>query len=243
MKLQDFFKKHLEPIMIGVIILIAVFCLLFMAGILQDNHNLKAYANVQDSTITMYKTFRASDGEIINRQEQEIIDMGRYEKDDAKLIAELKARGITDASTIINLQTENKRLKLELSYKPTGHVDTVVINTGPNPGTYLRVPQIFGYKDQWLSATGIVGTVGITLDSIIMNNQPQIVIGWTGGFFKKSQPVIDYSDKCPYVRVTSMKNIVIIKDPPFYKRPWFYRLEGALLLGGAEYGWNKITGK
>jgi hypothetical protein len=243
-KIQDFIKKHIQPVLEGAVVIFMLLIVLYTAVITKNNHDLNKYVNVQDSTIEMYKTFRAGDNEVISRQEQQIIDMERYEKDDAKLIAELKARGITDASIIINLQTENKRLKLELSYKPTGHVDTVVINTGPNPGTYLKVPQIFGYKDQWLSATGIVGTVGITLDSIVMNNQPQLVIGWTGGFFKKSQPVIDYSDKCPYVRVTSMKNIVVVKDPPFYKKPWFYRLEGAALFFGIDYGLKKIsTGK
>ena len=138
------------------------------------------------------------------------------------------------------MQTENKRLKLELSYKPDSVIDTLVIHDGPNLKTYLKVPIKAGFKDQWLQLDGTVKTTGFTMDSIIVYSEPQIVIGWSKKFLKKSKPIIDFSDKNPYTKVISMENKIIVKPVPFYRNPWFYRAEGVVVLFGVLEGVKAI---
>lgn len=227
---QNTLKKAWIILMILTIAASVGFAFITALGIRKAQTEL---TSARDS-IQTFKEIVGARSQIIARQEQEIVTLKNFKAQDEALIKELKADGIKKVNTIIKLETENKRLKLEASFKPDSTVDTLVVTEGPAPGTYLRVPQPFSYGDRWTFVAGNVKSTGVTIDSLITFNEPQIVLGWSKGFLKKSKPIVDYSDKCPYVRVTSMENRIIVRPKPFFQNPWILRLEGALGLYGAQ---------
>ena len=177
---------------------------------------------------------------IISTQEQQIVTYKVFKAQDDSLIKVLRKQGLKDATVIITLQTENRRLKTEAQYKPDAVIDTMVVHDGPDLKTYLRVPLPFSFKDQWLVYGGRVKTTGVTMDSLIVYSQPSISLGWSTGFLKKSKPIVVFHDKNPYTVVTDMNNIVIQNPLKFYETPWFHRVEGAAIAVGIGWGIKQI---
>lgn len=188
-----------------------------------------------------YETLIAKNGETITRQEQNIMTLKQAKDLAEDEIKSLKALGVKNASTIVWLTTENKRLKLEASYVTPP--DTIVI-PGPSPdisSTYLKVPAPFHYlNDPWIVIRGTVKSTGVTIDSTIVYSKPSITLGWSTGFLKKSKPIVVWKDKNPYTTVLDMNNIVIQSKPKFYQTPMWHRLEGAAILFGIAKGVQAI---
>jgi hypothetical protein len=150
----------------------------------------------------------------------------------------LRAKGIKDVQTIIDLQVENRRLQLEANYihPPKIIHDTVYVDGVPVISDYLKIPQPWLYnKDPWTYIAGTINSKGVTIDSLITYNQPNITLGWSRKFLKKSEPIISWSDQNPYSVVRDMSNVVIINNTPFYKKPWFHFCEGVAATFGAQY--------
>jgi len=193
---------------------------------------------------TAMSTLITSQGDIISIQEQRIFTSEEARKANLLDIAELKAQKIKDVSTIIKLENEVKRLKLELSYNtdPEIIVDTVYIKDTMQLNTYLKVPLGFQFNDDWTTVKGVVKSTGVTIDELITRSQGTIMMGYSTGFFKKSHPIITYKDNNPHITTTAMQNTVIIQRPPFYKTPLWHRLEGAagayLIIRGAQRVFN-----
>jgi hypothetical protein len=211
----------------GIIFLILLFGLTYLSG----KHNQK----VKDTLITQltnenqnFAIIHTGDNEIISRQEQRIVDLEIAEKANLIDLKVLRAKGVKDIQTVIDLKTEIARLKLEASYNTPPEVihDTIKVNGISTIKDYLRVPLAWNFSDKWLKIDGIVKTTGVTIDSLFSYSEPSIVLGYSTGFLKKSKPIIVFSDKNPYNIVRDMSNVVIYKKPPFYKRPGFYVLEG-----------------
>lgn len=182
---------------------------------------------------------------VISRQEQRITSLNNAVEANLIDLQALKDKGIKDAQLILNLRTENARLKLEATYEkpPVIIRDTIYVNGIPTISEYLKIPQPWKFNDKWTSINGEVKSTGVTIDSLITYSEPSIIMGYTRGFLRKSKPIIDYSDANPNSTVKDMTNVVIIKKPPFYKTPWFHRLEGAagilLLQWGVRQGVNQ----
>jgi hypothetical protein len=225
-------------------LIIALVIVLVLAVTFGTYQVLKQKNQIQELTLSNqnFKSIITARGEILVLQEQQLTTLKNLNAQDAQLIKDLKKKGVKDVSTIVQLTTENKRLKLELSYKPNTIIDTLVIKEGADLKTYLRVPLPFEHLgDPWLYAQGVVKTTGVTLDSLIVHSQPSIVLGWETKFFKKSAPIVVYQDQNPYTVVTDMSNIVIQQKPKFWKTPWWHRVEGAVLMFGTVVGVNALV--
>lgn len=161
-------------------LIIALVIVLVLAVTFGTYQVLKQKGQINKLTLSTQslKFIVGSDSLKIALQYQQITTLKNLNARDAQLIKDLKKKGIKDISTIVQLTTENKRLKLELSYKPNTIIDTLVIREGADLKTYLRVPMPFEHKgDPWLYAQGVVKTTGVTLDSLIVHSQPSIVLG------------------------------------------------------------------
>jgi hypothetical protein len=75
---------------------------------------------------------------------------------------------------------------------------------------------------------------------MIVFSQPSIVLGWETSYLKKSKPIVVFQDQNPYTVVTDMNNLVIQQKPKFYKRPWWYRLEGGAMVLGSVVLLNSL---
>lgn len=180
---------------------------------------------------------------VISRQDQRITTLNNAVEANLIDLQALKAKGIKDAELILNLKTENARLRLEATYdKPPVIIrDTVYVDGVPQVSEYLKIPQPWKFSDKWTSINGEVKSTGVTIDSLITYSEPSIIMGYTKGFLKKSKPIIDYSDSNPYSKVKDMTNVVIVKKPPFYKTPWFHRLEGAAGILVIQWGMGQMS--
>jgi len=230
-------------IIIGVVF--ALIMLANVAGYIAGVQKQKA----KDAEITRlatenqnFYTVNVGNNEIIARQEQRIVDLQSAEKALLIDIKALKALGVKDAQVIINLTTENKRLKLEATYTKPPEVihDTIVVNGIPSVRDYLRVPLAWKYADKWSGIYGTVKTTGVTIDSSYTYSQPQLILGYSTGFLKKSKPIVVYKDLNPSVRVIDMSNIVIPQKPKFFQRPWVNKVEGALIVVAGAWGINQF---
>lgn len=199
----------------------------------------KQITTLQKDNMTFQTTITKKEG-IISTQEQQIVTYKLFKDQDEKMIKELRQQGLKNATVIVTLQTENRRLKTEAQYKPDAVIDTLIVHDGPDLKTYLRVPLPFSFKDQWLSYEGRVKTTGVAMDSLIVYGQPSISLGWSTGFLKKSKPIVVFHDKNPHTVVTDMSNIVIQTSQKFYQTAWWHRLEGAVMITGVGWGLKQI---
>ena len=235
--------KELKAVLFG-----GAFILLILIGgigYLSGKRNQKAKDALITKLITqnqLYETIHVGDNEIISRQEMRIMDLETAQRANLIDLKTLREKGVKDVQTIVNLKTEVVRLTLEACYYSTPETihDTTIINGTATVKDYLRVPQPWKFEDNWLKVTGVVKTTGVTIDSLSSYSEPSIVLGYSTGFLKKSKPIVIFSDKNPYNIVRDMDNIVIYKKPVFYKRPWFYMLEGVAVVGIGAWTINQI---
>jgi hypothetical protein len=245
LKLSELFKK-LAPktkLIIGVVIVVLLLIgVSFISGKIKQAR-WDAEINRLRVENQTYQQLVTKKGEIITIQEQRIVTLQQAKEAALLNLAELKDLGIKNASTIIHLQTEVERWKVEAQYGSTPIIihDTVTVDGHSIINDYLKVPQPWAFKDQWLDIEGTVKTTGVTIDSLNSYSDLRIVLGYSRGFLKKSKPSIVFTDKNPYTVVKDMSNVVIVNKPPFYKRPWFNRLEGAALFYGGMRAYQAVT--
>jgi len=224
-------KKLINRVLIAL-----AFSALTFGTIVLINHVLKAQIEAEKEILSLkglnetMSTLITSQGRKIAQQDQHIFTLDEARKAGLITIEELKMNNLKSATTIIRLENKIKRLELELSYttKPEVIYDTIYVKDTSYVASYLRVPLGFKFNDPWTDISGVVKTTGVTIDSISMLSKGTIMMGYSRGYFRKSKPIISYADENPYVTTTSMQNVVIVQQPPFYKRPMWYRMEGAL---------------
>lgn len=226
---------------------------LILAGMLMFN-NYKKQRQIKKDRIelnqlkaenTNMTKIIASNGQVITSQKQHIFSLEEAKEADLITIQELKDRNMKDASLILRLENKIARLELEATYnnKPDTIIQTVIEKDTTYLATYLKVPMGFTFEDEWTKVLGTVKTTGVTINELSIVSQGTIMMGWTKGYFKSSEPVITYDNKNPYITTTSMQNVVIKQKPPFYKTPMWHRLEGGLsmylLIRGAQKVFNQ----
>ena len=112
--------------------------------------------------------------------------------------------------------------------------DTLVLDN------YIIVPKRFSLLDDWYSFDGTIKKGGVLLDSISFSNRLSLTIGSkSNGFFKKPKPIVLVEYSNPYVRTTSMQNIIIKDDLKFYDKKGFWYGFGIISGVGAAVIINK----
>ena len=117
-----------------------------------------------------------------------------------------------------------------IPFHDTLYIDTSnKINNALN--SFISVPRKFNISNMYYSFDGTVKKTGVILDSVRFNNQMTITFGLKSiGIFKKPNPVVDIEYKSPYIKTTSLNNIVIKNELKWYeKKPVFF---GFGIVGG-----------
>jgi len=221
---------------------IAVLLLTIVTGFFIGRHNQR----IKDTEIVRlanenqtFVNIITKNKEYITQQDQRIVTLQMAK--DALLInvEELKAKGIKDVSVIVKLNTEITRLKLEASYTepPVIIHDEAPVHDAhgiPQVNDYLKLPQNWKFEDKWLNIDGTIRATGVIINKLVNYSEPSVTLGYSKKFLKKPVPIVVFEDKNPYNVVKDMSNVVIINEPPFYKKPWFYMMEGvAVTIVGA----------
>lgn len=92
------------------------------------------------------------------------------------------------------------------------------------------VPNNFGVTDKWYSINGKVQKNGVLIDSLQVNNESSVTIGWKNSGFLglKKEAVVEIKNTNPYLQVTKMNNVVIKKNKNIFQKPFFWLGLGAL---------------
>lgn len=234
MKTKDYILSALSVIVIAVAVV-------FFVRWNNERRDRIQMENLLSTAINQYETIITNKGQEINIQAQTIATLenvlaaGILEKE------ELKEKNLKYISHILKL--ENKIVFYEelIATMDTSSTVVEVTDTCPeiDPGTYLKVPAKFIYADEWVSFAGTIYGSTVGMRDLTITQKPTILLGYQkAGWFKPLKPVVTVEDANPYVHTVAMNNVKIYKKPPFYKRPWWHRMEGAALVIGAQVALN-----
>jgi len=103
-------------------------------------------------------------------------------------------------------------------------LDSLLVNS-------IIIPKGFSLKDKWYSIDGKVLRQGILLDSLRIENESSVTVGWKKSFFGlKSEPLVEIKNTNPYLSVTKMSNVIVKKKKGLFKNPLFWT--GIGFIGG-----------
>lgn len=94
------------------------------------------------------------------------------------------------------------------------------------------VPSKFQKDDKWFSIGGEVQKDGIKVDSLKIQNESSVTIGYkkSGFLGLKSEPLVEIKNTNPYLSVTKMNNVVIKPNKNIFKSKLFWT--GIGVVGG-----------
>ena len=230
-------KKEIIGFIIGALIAV---CLIFFFKMRSTSYDYSELQTLLSDTINHYEIVVTDQGKQINIQSQKVASLDNAIAAGLVREDELKEKNIKQLDHVIRLENQITMLEIEIDLADSNLVvitDTVTVMP---PGSYLRVPANFFYSDDWLRMTGMITGPQIVIRELQMITKPSIFIGYQkAGLFKPLRPVITVEDLNPYVSTIHMENVVIRQKPPFYKRPWWHRVEGAAIIIGAQILLNK----
>jgi len=133
---------------------------------------------------------------------------------------------------------------VDVPYIPNGFVDTSGWYSRLNSGDISKdvidslrdncilVNTSFEKKDKWFSINGKVKKDGIGIDTLKVENESSVTIGYkkSGFLGLKKEPIVEIKNTNPYLNVTKMNNIVIKKDKGILQNKFF--LIGVGVVGG-----------
>ena len=116
-------------------------------------------------------------------------------------------------------------LRIKNGEKSTELLDSLINNS-------VVVPQKFKLENKWYNLGGNVKKDGILIDSLSIENESSVTVGWkkTGFLNLKREPIVEIKNTNPYLQVTKMNNVVIKNKKGLFENKFFW--VGVGLLGG-----------
>ena len=104
-------------------------------------------------------------------------------------------------------------------------LDTLISNS-------LIVPAQFSLQQKWYSINGKVKKDGVLIDSLRIQNESSVTIGWKkSGFLGLGRkPIVEIKNTNPYLSVSKMNNVSIKKKKGLFQNPIFWT--GVGIIGG-----------
>ncbi len=103
--------------------------------------------------------------------------------------------------------------------------DSVIANS-------IVVPQRFSLEQKWYSIDGKVNKEGLTLDSLKIQNESSVTIGYRKyGFLKlRREPLVEIKNTNPYLSLSKVGNVVVKPNKGIFKSKVFWT--GVGIFGG-----------
>lgn len=207
---------------------------------LRDKDNLLSQINNLRSNEQVFKKKLQDDSSTINTQQQVILT----QNDALKLgILELED-GMKKVQSQVKQVQNVKVEKVSIPYVPENYVDTSVWFTRIKKGEASKelldslllhsvlVPKKFEKNDKWWKMYGVVKKEGVSIDSLFLQNESKVTIGWKRkGFLNLGKErVVDIKNTNPYFDVSKMNNVVINEKKGILQNKFF--LIGVGVIGG-----------
>jgi len=119
--------------------------------------------------------------------------------------------------------------KIEYEYKTIidsfyiPYIDSIHISDTIYPKGFIETPKRFKIDSTNLfKVNGIVLIDGVIIDSIIIENKIEIIVGTKkNGLFKKNEQIVSVKNSNPLIKSIGLNNVVIENKNPFYKKNSF----------------------
>jgi hypothetical protein len=187
-----------------------------------------------------FKTKLLDDSSTLAQQTQTILT-----QDEAIRTGILKLEG--DIKKVQSQVRQKQEISIEdiaVPFVPNGYADTTGwakrIKEGDRSDSTIDsllansviVPSKFSKEDKWFSIDGEVQKDGIKVDSLKIQNESSVTIGYkkSGFLGLKSEPLVEIKNTNPYLSVTKMNNVVIKPNKNIFKSKLFWT--GIGVVGG-----------
>ena len=226
---------------INIALLVLVILLLLKGCEMQkDRYNLLTQISTYKLSEKAFKTKILADSSTLATQTQTILS----QKEAIKL-GLLKMEGeIKKVQSQVRQQQEIKIKNVEVPFIPNGFTDTSgwysKFKNGDTSKTIcdsiiansIVVPQRFALEQKWYSIDGKVNKNGLVLDSMKIQNESSVTIGYRKyGFLNlKREPVVEIKNTNPYLSLSKVSNVVIKEKKGIFKSKVFWT--GVGIFGG-----------
>lgn len=219
---------------IAIVVLFIILILLLYKGceISKDRDNLLTQISTYKLGEKEFKNKILKDSSTMATQSQTILT-----QDEAIKLGLLKMEGeIRNVQSQVSQKQNVVVTKVDVPYIPNGFVDTSGWyaklqqgdNTQANIDSLLAhsviVPQPFQLEEKWYQIYGNVQKKGLLIDSLKLENESSVTVGFKkSGFLKlKKEPIVEIKNTNPYLRVSKMNNVVVKKDKSIIQSKWFW---------------------
>jgi hypothetical protein len=203
------------------IVLAIVIIILCIKGcdIQKDRDNLLTQMATYQLNEKAFKTKILKDSSTMATQTQTILT-----QEEATKLGLLKLEG--EIKKVQSQVRETQTIKInsvEVPFIPNGYADTTEwvkrLHNGDTSKSVcdsfiansVIVPNNFALDDKWYSINGKVQKKGLLIDSLKINNESSVTIGYrnTGFLNLKKEPIVEIKNTNPYLSVTKMNNVVV----------------------------------
>ena len=137
-----------------------------------------------------------------------------------------EVNGLRDANRQLkaNVKTEVTALPVAAQNQKPKVITIRDTVPGQIPGNFLRLPQSYGFEDNWKGIYYSIDSTGESqVDRMWFVNKPVITFGYEkkpfpGNIFSRRKPVVSYLDENPHSQIQGLQNYTF--DPPvkWYKK-------------------------
>jgi hypothetical protein len=227
------------------IIIISLLLVLFILGYkgcqyYKEKENLLNQVSNYKNGEKEFKTKLQKDSSTIAEQKQTILS-----QDEAIKLGILKLEG--DIKKVQSQVRQSQTINIDdiaVPFVPDNFADTTGwmkrIASGDSSRAVLDsllantiiVPKKFFTEKKWYTISGVVKKDEVLFDSIKVNNESSVTIGWkkTGFLGFKNEAVVEVKNTNPYLQVTKLDNVVIKKKKGVFESKLFWG--GLGILGG-----------
>lgn len=125
---------------------------------------------------------------------------------------------------------------VEVPFIPNNYADTtgwvLKIKSGDSSRALLDsllansiiVPKQFSLTNKWYGINGKVNQSGLLIDSLKIENESSVTIGWKNAGFLglKKEPIVEIKNTNPFLSVSKMSNVVVKKRKGLFQNPLFW---------------------
>jgi len=227
---------------ITIVALVFIVLLLVWKGcqLKQEHDNLLNQVSGYQAGEKYFKAKLMDDSSTIASQTQTILS-----QDEAIKLGLLKLEG--DIKKVQSQVRQGQTINIDsvpIPFVPNNFADTtgwmVKIRQGDSSKAVLDsllansiiVPKGFSVKDKWYSIDGKVKKDGLLLDSLKIQNESSVTVGWKNAGFLglKKEAIVEVKNTNPYLSVTKMNNVVVKKKKGLFQNPLFWT--GVGVVGG-----------
>lgn len=220
-----------------IVVLVIIILLSFWKGcqIKRDRDNLLTQVSKYEIGEKAFKIKTLKDSSTISTQSQTILT-----QEEAIKLGQLKLEGeIKKAQSQVR---QTQKIKIDSVLVPYSNVDTSIWTLKKTDNCEEKydsllansvvVPRNFVTEKKWFSISGKVKKEGVLMDSIKIENESSVTIGWkrSGFLWLKKEPIVEIKNTNPYLQVVKMNNIVVKKDKKLLQNPIFWF--GIGIIGG-----------